>query len=482
MTEKPLPTESPAVYKYSEPYVRLIEPCGAGFVLQKNVLQTEVGGHVYRFEPTISEDERSAFIQEQETLCALLDGHGIRTDGLCFFVLADYTNWTDSENGVAYYGLDCRRSWRQALTTVQLALGDYSNYGYLYALADRLTEALGWLRDGAAEPDAARIDAVLLNLSFPCFDEIYTAAEDIAACKALSKELLSALDDPWSEEAFLLARELWGKEKGIEFSPSYLGFAYASESCKLKIRGKYLEIFRTNSFTQDSYYTAGYLDEDYTASLNGMIRGLSWLEDYLTQMRETFGVDDPALLPVFLTDDAGKYAELTYAGCFSTDKDGGSVTAMCLPILAHEYAHYLYWLRGGEQDANHESWMDEVVACYYELPADFEAVSVQIRQMDPSELAAFEEAIGKAWEDVPDLIRELRLYYRNTEGLKPYKYYLISVYDLRGVFGDYFVRMYGEDVFLEWALHPSEVKRLTGKTTEQIVNDWCADMDNPEND
>ena len=482
VTEEALGAETPAVYEYSEPYVRLMEPCGTGFVLQKNILQTEVGGHIYRFEPTISADERAAFIQEQEALCALLDAHGTGTDALCFFVLPDYTNWTDSENGAGYYSLGCRSSWQQALTTLQLALGDYTNYGYLYARADCLADELGWQRDGTEDPDAARIDGVLLNLVYPCFDEFYTSAEDIAACKALSKELLSGLDDPWSEEAFLLARERWAEENHIDFTPSYLRFAYASPSCRLKIRGKYLEIFRTNSFTEDVYYTAGCLDEDYTASLSGMIRGVAWLEDYLTQLRETFGVDDPALLPVYLTDDAGKYADLTYAGYFSTEQGKGSVTTMCLPILAHEYVHYLIWLRGDPQDKKVESWIEEAVACYYELPTDFEQFSAQLRQMGPDSLAAVEETIGKSWEGVPDLIRYLRVYFRNEEGLKPYKYYLITVYDLRGVFGDYFVRTYGEDVFLEWAFHPSKVMQLTGKTTEQIVNDWCEDMDDPEND
>lgn len=480
--EEQVSAETTVVYEYSETYVRLIETCGTGFVLQDNVLQTEVGSHIYRFEQSISEDERATFIQGQEALCALLDTHGISTEGLCFFVLQDYTNWTDSENRVAYYCIGSRNSWKQALTTVQLALGDYTNYGYLYALADSLSDELCWLRDDEANPNEQLIDGVLVNLAYPCFDEFYSSPEDIAACKALSTELLSTLDDPWSEEAFLLAREHWAAEQEIVFDPSYLSFAYAGPSCKLKIRGKYLEIFRTNSFTEDNYYEAGYSDEDYMASLSGIIRGVSWLEKYLTQLRETFGVVDPALLPVYLTDDAGKYADITYSAYFSADKNGGSIQSMGLPILAHEYVHYLFWLKGGEQDKSYESWIEEAVACYYELPVDFEALSAKMRRLGPSSLAYVEEMIGKSWEGIPDFIRYLRLYYRSTEGLKPYKYYLITVYDLRGVFGDYFVRSYGEDVFLEWALHPSNAMQLTGRTTEQIVNDWCKDMDDAEKD
>ena len=480
--QEDLPATAPPNYEYTEPYVRLMEPCGAGFVIQKNILQTEVGGHTYRFEPSISEEARNVFIAGQEALCELLDKNGFNTSGLCFFAFPEYENWTDSEIATAYFGLSNTESWEQALTTVQLVLGDYTNYGYLYALADCLAGELSWRQDDSVAAGAGLIDGTLLNLVFPCFTEFYTSPEDISACKALSKELLAGLDDIWSEEAFLQARQRFAEEKGIAFSPTDLAFAYYSPSCKLKIRARYLEIFRTNSFTQDDYFTRGFIDEDYMASLNGMIRGIGWLEDYLTQLRETFGVDNPTLLPVYLKDDAGRYADLTYSGYFTVDKDGGSITSMCMPILPHEYVHYLYWLCGGEKDPKYEDWINEAAACYYALPADFEIFYKYINNLSPDRRAVFDEFFGKPFEEIPDYIHELRMYHRNTEGLKPYQYYLISVYDLRSVFGDYFVRTYGEDAFLDWALHPSTVKNLTGKTTDEIISDWCEDMDNPEND
>lgn len=481
-TEEALPTETPPVYEFSEPYVRLMEPCGSGFVIQKNVLQTEVGGHTYQFEPSNGEQARNEFIAGQEALCRLLDENGIDTAGLYFFVLPDYTNWTDSAQATAYFGLNTMNSWEQALTTVQLAKGDYTNYGWLYAISDDLAAQLGWTRDETADADTGNIDGTLLNLVYPCFDEFYTSPEDIASCKKLSKELLGGTDDIWSEDAFLQARERYAEEKGIDFAPTYLAFAYYSPSCKLKTRGKYLEFFRTNSFTEDRYYTRGYIDEDYMASLGGMIRGISWLEDYLTQLRETFGVDDPSLLPVYLNDDAGRYAYITFAAYFEVDKDGGKITGVGVPIMAHEYVHYLFWLCGGEDDPAYEDWINEVVACYYDLPGDYEVTSRYYEQYRPELLQAFKETTGEGYDDIGDYIRLLRIYYRTAEDVKPYRYYLISDYDLRPVFGDYFIRTYGEDVFLEWALHPSKVRQLTGKTNEEIISDWCADMDDPEND
>ncbi|MBQ5977059.1 MAG: hypothetical protein IJL51_02890 [Oscillospiraceae bacterium] len=484
---EPIPVEAtlkPApepVYEYEEVYLRLTEPCGTGFVLQENVCQAAVGSRTYQFVSSIPIEDRAAFIDGQERLCGLLEEHGISAAEKRFLVLPDYTNWTDSEKDVAYYGLDGLNSWQQALTTLQLALGDYANYGYLYALADRLTAELGWQRDEAAEAGPLP-DAALLNLVYPCFDEFYTPAEEVAACKALSKELLAGLDDVWSEEAFLQARDAWAEAQYPDFQSTTLDFAYASESCPLKLRTRYTEIFRTPAFTQDAYAANGLFEEDYLSSLDGMIRGLGWLDGYLTTLRETFGVDDPALIPVVLRDEVGKYAEMTYSGYFHAAADGGHITSNSLHTLVHEYVHYLYWLRGGTSDPAYESWINEVAACTFALPVEYEAFYRSYLLAEPEIRAKWTEKLGKDFEGPEDYIRYLRIVCRTEELPHPYKYYLISEYALRPVFGEYFVRTYGEDVFLDWVLAPSRSKALTGKTVDEIVDDWCADMDMPEND
>ena len=476
----PEPSPEP-VYEYEAVYLRLMEPCGTGFVLQESVCQTVVGARTYQFVSSISEADRAAFIRGQEALCALMEAQGISTEGKRFVVLPAYTNWTDSDGGAAYYGLDCMNGWRQALTTLQLALGDYTNYGYLYALADDLAAELGWRRDEAAEAGALR-DPVLLNLVYPCFDAFYTPAEEIAACKALSKELLAGLDGIRSEEAFLLARETWAAAQGLDFQPTALRFAYAGESCPLKLRTSWLEIFRTPAFTQDAYAASGLFEEDFLSSLDGMIRGLDWLDRYLTTLRETFGADDPALVPVVLQDEVGKYAEMTYSGYFHAAADGGHITSNSLHTLVHEYVHYLYWLRGGPSDPAYESWINEVAACTFALPVEYEAFYRSYLLAEPEIRAKRTEKLGKDFEGPEDYIRYLRIVCRTEELPHPYKYYLISEYALRPVFGAYFIRTYGEDVFLAWVLAPSRSVELTGRSVDEIVDDWCADMDMPEND
>ena len=468
------------VYEYTDVYVRFMEPCASGYLMQKNVPQTEAGGHLYRFEPSIPEERRSEFIGEQEKLCALLDRNGISTDGLCFFVLEDYPNRTECNNGTAYFGLGNAKSWEQVLTTVQLALGDYTNYGYLYALSDRLAEELSWRRDEIAETDAELSDDSLLNLVYPCFDENYTAQEDIAVCKSLSVELLAASEDPWSEESFLQTIRNRAAETGIDLQPTYIGFAYNGKSCPLKVRTRYLEVFKTDEFTENSSYTAGYYSEDFFSSPGSMIRAFSFLDENLNKLSETFGVEDPSLLPVFMRDYAANTPYFEAGGIYRQDKDGGYVISLDLTNLPHEYVHYLYYLSGGTADPGYKSWINEVAACYYTYPRLYELSHIDYE--NSHQLSLVKKTIGEPYDEPTDYIRLIRTLFRNNDNEYPYKYYVITAYDLREAFGEYFVRTYGEECFIEWLKAPSKVKKLTGRTVDEILDDFCADLDDPKND
>lgn len=121
----------------------------------------------------------------------LLTKQGMTVSGISFRVLTDYSNWTDSENEIAYYGINSLRTWRQVLTTLQVAMGDYTNYGYLYALANYIAEECGWQQDVYPETtiDILKNDSSLLNLVYPCFAENYTDAEYIAVCKTVSRKI-----------------------------------------------------------------------------------------------------------------------------------------------------------------------------------------------------------------------------------------------------------------------------------------------------
>ncbi|MBQ5633788.1 MAG: hypothetical protein IIV11_02780, partial [Clostridia bacterium] len=54
-----------------------------------------------------------------------------------------------------------------------------------------------------------------------------------------------------------------------------------------------------------------------------------------------------------------------------------------------------------------------------------------------------------------------------------HRYSLISLYNGRLSFGDYFVQTYGEEAFIECMLAPQRTRSTLGLTMDEIVDGWC---------
>lgn len=465
-------------YAYEDIYLRLMEPCGTSFFMEGTAAQTVVGEHTYEFEGHISEKERDSFVNAQEKLCAYLEEQGVSTAGMTFRIFADYVNRTESEENCAYFGLDTKGTWRQALTTIQVVFGDYTNYGYLYALANETAGELKWEREKVTASET--VTPELLNLVYPCFDEAYTSVEEIAACKALAVELLDGMENIWDEAEFLQARADYAESHGIEFSPTYLTFAYNSESCPLKLRTEFLEIFKDRTYVED-YVTRGWESEDAFVSVQKMIGTFEWLDEQLEGFREMLNVEVETLVPVQLLGTLpvlGSY-KFESGGYYYFNGKECNIYANTIHVLGHEYVHHLYRLAGGCDDPAYEQWCNETVAYYLTLGERFEMQYLNFTANGL--LAGAEERIGEPYDEYLDYVKLMRINMRLNENVQ-YEFYLKYYNDLCSCFGEYFVRTYGEELFLDCMLHPSQTGELTGKTLEQIVDDWSADMADPAND
>ena len=134
--------------EYVEVYLRIPEPLGPNFIINGNVYQTEVNGHIYEFEKDLSDEVRASFVATQEELCDFLNNkNSISFSKTTFRVLSDYENRSESENSIGYFDTNTQRSWKQVLTTLKLHYGDFENHGYLYALSNRISSDLGWKCD-----------------------------------------------------------------------------------------------------------------------------------------------------------------------------------------------------------------------------------------------------------------------------------------------------------------------------------------------
>ena len=479
------PSEPQATYEYTEVYQRISEPYGTGFIVQGNLLQAIVGGHTYEFESTISNEERSTFVTNQEKLCRLLEEKGLSTAGLTFRILADYPNRAESENCVAYYGIDSMKSWEQVLTTIQVCLGDYTNYGYIYSLSNRVARDLQWICDDASiENEKVFVDdPSLLNLVYPCFSEKYSDTESIVACKSLSIALLATTEDIWSEAEFLKAREIYAQNKDIAFKPTHVTFAYNGESCPLKLSCQYLEIFWDYTFVANNEYLDGLIPVDYTDGVGGLIHTFEWLDAQLVMLCEQLGAAPDQQIPVQMMASLPRGYISPYietGGLYYNEAGQGKICATTVTALAHEYVHHIYWLSCGADDPDYERWHNEAVAHYYTVGQRFEYRINVINNVDPSYRDRLEAKLGEAYDEPSDYIKILRIEWRENE--REYVYYLKGNNDLSCTFGEFFVRTYGEDVFLNSMMYPSRVKEFTGLSMDEIIDAWIADMCNPEND
>ena len=68
-----------------------------------------------------------------------------------------------------------------------------------------------------------------------------------------------------------------------------------------------------------------------------------------------------------------------------------------------------------------------------------------INNVDPDYRDRLEVMIGEAYDEPLDYVKFMRIRWRETEN--DYIFYLKNKYDLCSAFGEYFVRIYGEDVF-----------------------------------
>ena len=460
--------------EYEEVYLRVSEPYGSTFVVNGNVLQCQINGHTYEFSKDVSPENRDTFINAQEKLCDYLGRQGIHTDGLTFRVVEEYRNRTESAEALAWFDVSTAQTWEQALTTVQASCGDYTNYGWLYALANDIAGELGWTQD-SVEDQGTPAKGSLLNLVYPCFSGDYAAEEEIERCKVLAILLLERSGDIWSEEDFLRQRERWAEENGVSYQPTYLVFAYNGSGCPLKFKTRYLEVSRDSTYLHDFDFEKGYIETDYMADVESLIHTYEWMDKQIGSLSERFDLADVPILPVQLTSDAGITANFSVRAYFNVGDDGPFSEAKAIRSLVHEYCHYLYYLAGGPSDEAYESWCNEAMAYYYSMAQDYEDYLL-IDRIEPDLVERIEKRIGESFDEPEDYIKLARISIRGRND-RSYGYYLKTSYNLASPFAEYFVRTYGEEAFHESMLRLSEIQNYTGKTLDEIVEDFFADLD-----
>ena len=226
-----------------------------------------------------------------------------------------------------------------------------------------------------------------------------------------------------------------------------------------------------------------YLDSEYEGSctlseeskaadplfhLTPMIGFLESVDDRLTELRELFACTDTALLPVYMQPVQQIFSATgkNYGGMYYPCGGNSYVEASSIYVLTHEYVHYLDDLTGTGDD----SWCGEVLAVYYQKDMTYLSRCVSAGFGASITIEWLTEIIGQPYDSVED---EILFQHIMTAHEENPRYSLISLYNGRLSFGDYFVQTYGEPVFIDCMLQPEKTILHTGFTMDEIVEQWC---------
>ncbi|MBQ2603263.1 MAG: hypothetical protein II583_07645 [Oscillospiraceae bacterium] len=456
----PEPTPEKPVRTYESVSVQLYEKDSYVYIFQVNAEMTEVDGCRYYFEPTVSEVQREEFISAQTALNEKLSA----PEGLSFYVLRNYTFRSESENNLAFYEIGGTATWRQALVTVQLLEGDVVNYGWAYARADALARELGWKTDSFDAPedmDGVFIDDPgMLNLVYPCFIEPYSTKEETAAAKRLALELYAESED---ESAFLRRACEYAEKLGVEFAPTEIRFAY---------EGKGLQMVIYTEFTEERF-PAGFSKDTRLQQFGSA--AITWLEsisllleihevglDAMCRARSVMGYsgEERALV---------RYKENIRGHCSFGNRVNGHPTievASCYS-LAHEYVHYVHFMVSTTDAyfSKNGNWKSESLAEHFTPYVEYyEMLAIMDIEGTEDERPSYEQYLD--WNGYLSVI--------NQKELSPREQLITGsqYYTAKAFLAMYLVDKYGEEAFVEIMLHEENAPELTGKTLDELIDEW----------
>jgi hypothetical protein len=216
------------------------------------------------------------------------------------YIVSDYEDsFSDSGKDTAYIAFSSKKTYRQVLATLHTLWGDYTDYGYVYAMANVIAEQLGWQTDSQIDIAPAVAKEFFLNnpkaidLQYPCFSSEFASEETVSQCKALSTHLfddikwVTALEKPidiQSDEYYELV-EAYAREVGISFARQTCGYAYRGEYLPLCINTTYAQLIVDRNYSDYSSVIYGDYFSDYESiyqtanitSSNNLIYGDGWV-------------------------------------------------------------------------------------------------------------------------------------------------------------------------------------------------------------
>lgn len=449
------------------------------------------------FCDTADIQQADEFVNAQRTLLQFLRDSGVETTKLNYYAMNTNDSFSESEKKRAHIALPHTKSYQQVLITLQTMWGDYTDYGYLYAVANAIAAHLGWRTDVIEEAEQTALDtffaenSAALNLVYPCFTATYASEETVRSCKALSKllfektNLREALAKPVSEQAsdFRLLVDAYAQKISVTFSRQTNGYAYCGEYLPLKISTPYVLHFIDRDY--DDYCRAeleklGDNSWDYFSNYQSIFETIDIINKEIAWSVSHFSLEDAVGIVAmnwFCTECATELFNNPEDNFYVPQQINapydGTIYLTRIDSYLHEYFHHIDTVLSDGLD---QTWQEQAFADLGHTQSQHARYVFEWPFLyDEQYRALFSYIYGREYQggiddyyDAYDILCSAQSSYEfdyNTgrKAWKSFTHYLLSLYE--------------EDTVAEIFLFPETVETVTGKTWEELRVDWQHYMD-----
>lgn len=444
------------------------------------------------FCETADTQKADAFINAQRTLLQFLRDNGVEITRLNYFAMNTDDSFSESEKKRAHIALPYTKSYQQVLITLQTLWGDYTDYGYLYALSNAIAAHLGWQTDVVENLGQTALNAFFtenpaaLNLLYPCFTTIYASEETVRSCKVLSTRLFEKLNLECAfaksvdeqVNAFRTLVDGYAQELSITFSRQKSGYAYCGEYLPLKISTPYVLHFVDRDY--DDYCRAeleelGDSSWDYFSDYQSIFETISIINEEIARSVSHFSLEDAVGIVTMnwfctecATEQFNNPEDNFYVPQLDSAPYDGTIYLTRIDAYLHEYFHHIDNVLSGGLD---QTWQEQAFADLGHTQSQHARYVFEWPFLyDEQYRALFSYIYGREYQGGIDDYYDAYDILCSAQG--SYEFDYLTDRKAWKSLTHYLLDLYGEETVTEMYLYPETVETITGKTWEELQADW----------
>ena len=429
----------------------------------------------------LTEDTTQAdnFINTQRTLLRFLKDCGMDLRNLRYIVSNHEDSFSDSGKDTAYIAFSSTKTYRQVFATLQTLWGDYTDYGYVYAMANVIAEQLGWQTDSKIDITPTVMKEFFSNnpkaidLQYPCFSSVFASEETVNQCKALSIHLfddikwVAALEKPIDiqlDEYYELVGT-YAREDGISFARQTCGYAYRGEYLPLCINTTYAQLMVDRNYSDYSSVIYG----DYFSDYESIYQTANIINNEITEAVKLFELEDRAgsISINWLSEESAK-AQFGKPLVNLYEPSMKKVNVTMIQGYLHEYYHHIEHLINPDLG---QCWQSQAFCEIGRSHSQHSLYSIEATMTQNEQWSdLFYSFTGRSYQPGVDDYFEFYdiLCYATNE-------YELDYYNGRNAinsFTHYLIDLYGEDATSNLMLFPNTVWNVTEKSWEELEAEW----------